>query len=97
MWNLKGMEELGRQPRVTWRLLHMCAWGQKDPDSGLHFKKGMYLMHNFPPGAIDPLFRTCNQNHEHQIIEGKSPGHGARSSLSEVYPWRFCRQLARLL
>ena len=75
----------------------MCAFGLKDPDSGLFYKKGMYLMHNFPEGAISPLFRLCQQDHEHQIIEGSVKGGGSRASVSEVYPARFCRLLARLL
>ena len=54
-------------------------------------------MYNIPDGAISPLFRLCKGNHERQIIEGKTPGHGARSKISEVYPWRFCRHLARLV
>ena len=77
--------------------LNMCAFGLKDPASGLYYKKGMYLMHNFPEGAIAPLFRKCKQDHEHQTIEGSAKGGGSRSSLSEVYPHRFCRLLARLL
>jgi hypothetical protein len=97
MWNLEGMLGLSSRRNVTWQLLHMCAWGLKDPESGLPYKKGMYLMHNLPAGSISPLFRLCKGDHQHQIIEGSSPGHSTRSQISEVYPWRFCRQLARLM
>ena len=96
LWNLACLLRLAQELNVTWDLLNMCAFGLKDPESGLYYKKGMYLMHNFPAGVLSPLFRKCNQDHEHQVIEGSVKGK-SRASISEVYPNRFCRLLARLL
>ena len=59
LWNLACILRLAQESHVTWQLLNMCAFGLKDPTSGLHYRKGMYLMHNFPEGAIAPLFRLC--------------------------------------
>ena len=59
-------------------------------------------MHNFPAGAIDPLFvrcmnRTRPNDHVHQQLQGWSKGHGSRATLAQVYPIRFCNRLASLL
>ena len=96
LWNLACILRLAQELNVTWDLLNMCAFGLKDPESGLYFHKGMYLMHNFPSGVLTPLFRKCKKDHQHQVIEGSVKGQ-SRASISEVYPYRFCRLLARLL
>ena len=36
-------------------------------------------------------------SHIHQQLEGSAPGHGSRTKLAQVYPYRFCSQLIRSL
>ena len=54
------------------------------------------LPHNLPVGVLAPLFVRCDQSHDHQKTEGHA-GSVARTLLSQVYPHRFCRVLARCL
>ena len=96
LWNLACILRLAQERNATWDLLNLCAFGLKDPETGLYYQKGLYLMHNFPAGVLTPLFRKCKQDHEHQVLEGSVEGK-SRASISEVYPQRFCRLLARLL
>ena len=66
IWNLSCMSQLFSDPSVTWGDFHFCAYGLKDPESGLRCLKPTSLMHflrkctNF----------TCSVKHEHQLLEG---------------------------
>ena len=44
IWNLKCMQQLS-DPSVTWGDFHFCAYGLKDPESGLRCLKPTSLMH----------------------------------------------------
>ena len=57
MWTkVPGMVKLSSCEGVTWDTLNMCAYGMQDPVSNLYYLKAVTLMHNFPPGALDPIF-----------------------------------------
>ena len=48
------------------------------------------------------VFKRCPDKaggaaHTHQQLEGSAPGHGSRTKLAQVYPYRFCSQLIRSL
>ena len=48
------------------------------------------------------MFKRCpnklgGASHIHQQLEGSAPGHGSRTKLAQVYPYRFCSQLIRSL
>ena len=74
----------------------------RDPVTGKYYKKGTSLLHNFPPGTLDPIFKTCPNTtlkkiHEHETVEGHAKGHGSRTKLSQIYPYKFCEQLADVM
>ena len=77
--------------------IHMCEYGLKDPASGTAMNKHMSFLHNVPMELFSNVIRRCRREHEHQRIEGASPGHGSRAILSQVYPWSFCSKLAEVL
>ena len=97
------MLKLFSRAGVTWDTLNMCAYGMQDPVSGLYYQKAVTLLHNFPSGAIDPIFVRCPnlekgfEEHQHQKIEKSAPGHGDRAALSQIYPMKFCRRLSKLI
>ena len=69
---------------------------------GKFFKRGTSLLHNFPPGTLDPIFKQCPSTghkkiHEHELVEGYAKGHGSRTQLSQIYPYKFCEKLADLV
>ena len=87
---------------VTHGNLDFCAFGMKDPVSKKFYKKGTSLLHNFEEGTLDPIFEQCPSTaakkvHEHESCEGHAKGHGSRTKLSQIYPYKFCEQLADLL
>ena len=89
---------------VTWDNLHMCAFGMKDPN-GYYYYKPTSLMHNLDPKVIKPVFKRCpnlkqpgdakapSPRHFHQPVEGSASGHGSRTKLAQVYPYKFCQTL----
>ena len=94
---------LAERPGVSHNTLNMCAYGMKDPVSDLYYLKAVTLLHNFPKGSLDPIFRRCpnmetsSHVHDHQKVHQNVAGHGTRASLSQIYPVKFCRKLARLI
>ena len=73
----------------------------KDPN-GYFYYKPTSLLHSFPDGTLDPVFKRCpgklgGASHQHQHLEGSSAGYGSRTKLAQVYPYRFCSQLIRCL
>ena len=49
IWYLNCMQQLFSDPSVTWGNFHFCAYGLKDPESGLRSLKPTSLMHCLPP------------------------------------------------
>ena len=80
----------------------MCAFGMRDPD-GYYYYKPTSLLHNFPDGTLNPIFKRCSNKskkdptHYHQQLEGSAPGYGSRTKLAQVYPYRFCSTLIRCI
>ena len=105
IWFTKVFQDLLKQEGVTYDNLDFCAYGLTDPvATNLYYRKSTSLLHNFPPDVLTPLFKTCpnrtsdsGKHHEHQPVEGAAPGHGPRSKISQVYPYRFCKTFADLL
>ena len=49
--------------------------------------------------VLNPIFRRCSNRycknkHEHEHLEGSAKGHGSRTHLAQVYPYRLCQALA---
>ncbi len=103
IWYTLVMQQLSRQRGVSYGDLDFCAYGLKDPvANNLYYRKSTSLMHNFADGVMNPLWKKCPNTlgkkvHEHQPVEGAAPGHGPRSKLSQIYPYRFCKALADIL
>jgi len=103
LWKLKSYVDLLSRDDVSYGQLDMCAYGMKDPVSHDYYYKPTCLVHNFPLGALDPVFRRCPNRtsgklkHQHERIEGWCKGHGRRSSLAQVYPYAFCKRLSHCI
>ena len=102
IWYLKCMQQLFSDPSVTWGDLDFCAYGLKDPESGLRSLKPTSLMHCLPSEVMRPIFRRCKSfsssvKHEHQPLEGNAGTFGSRTKLAQVYPYQFCQDLAHIL
>ena len=102
IWYLKCMQQLFSDPSVTWGDFHFCAYGLKDPESGLRSLKPTSLMHCLPSEVMRPIFRRCKNfsssvKHEHQPLEGNAGTFGSRTKLTQVYPYQFCQDLAHIL
>ena len=59
IWYLTCMQQLFSDPSVTWQDFHFCAYGLKDPESGLRSLKPTSLMHCLPSEVMRPIFRRC--------------------------------------
>ena len=98
IWFTKCFQRLLMKHAVTYGTLDMCAFGMKDPN-GYYYYKPTSLLHNFPDGTLDPVFKRCSNKskkdptHYHQPLEGSAPGYGSRTKLAQVYPYRFCSTL----
>ena len=84
IWNLNCMTQFFSDPSVTWGDFHFCAYGLKDPESGLRCLKPTSFMHCLPPEVMRPIFRkctnfTCSVKHEHQPLEGNAGTYGSRT------------------
>ena len=89
-------------PSVTCGDFHFCAYGLKDPESGLRSLKPTSLMHCLPSEVMRPIFRRCKNfsssvKHEHQPLEGNAGSFGSRTKLAQVYPYQFCQDLAHII
>ena len=60
IWYLKCMQQSFSDPSVTWGDFHFCAYGLKDPESGLRSLKPTSLMHCLPSEVMRPIFRRGN-------------------------------------
>ena len=93
---------------VTWDTLNMCAFGMRDPN-GYYYYKPTSLMHNLDPKVMKPVFKRCpnlkkpgdvkapKPRHYHEPLEGSASGHGSRTKLAQIYPYRFCQTLVDAL
>ena len=102
MWWQYVFRRIIDHPQVCWGTLDMCAFGMKAPNSPYYYKPTS-LLHSFPDGTLDPVFKRCpgknlgGASHIHQPLEGSAPGFGSRTKLAQVYPYRFCSTLIRSL
>lgn len=107
MWYTQVIQYLLKNPTVGYDTLDMCAFGMRDPN-GYYYYKPTSLLHSMGPDVLTPVFRRCpnklggaghghRTQHVHQPIEGHSPGHGSRTKLAQIYPYRFCSTLIRSL
>ena len=102
IWFTKHFQRLLMKHTVTYGTLDMCAFGMRDPN-GYYYYKPTSLLHNFPEGVLNPVFKRCNSKskndpkHYHQPLEGSAPGYGSRTKLAQVYPYRFCSTLIRCI
>ena len=100
IWFTKCFQRLLMKHAVTYGTLDMCAFGMRDPN-GYYYYKPTSLLHNFPDGTLNPIFKRCSNKtsdknwHTHQPLEGSAPGFGSRTKLAQVYPYRFCSTLIR--
>ena len=46
---------------VTYGTLDMCAFGMRDPN-GYYYYTPTSLLHNFPDGILNPIFKRCSNN-----------------------------------
>ncbi|MCP4800412.1 MAG: hypothetical protein GY893_10740, partial [bacterium] len=74
----------------------------RDPLSNDYYYKPTSLLHNFPDGTLNPIFKRCPNKtgkrvHNHEQVEGWAKGYGQRSKLSQVYPYKFCSAMAELM
>ena len=98
IWNLPKMLQLAEQIGVTWNILDQCMYGLHDPVSGLPHLKPTCLMHNLMPSLMIPCFRRCERKHQHEQLQGSSPGSvGHRTAAAQVYPKRLCQTIARAI
>ena len=101
LWWQYVFRRIIEHPQGTYGNLAMCAYGMKDPN-GYYYYKPTSLLHSFPDGTLDPVFKRCpnklgGASHTHQQLEGSAPGHGSRTKPAQVYPYRFCSQIIRSL
>ena len=68
---------------------HGCAWGMRDPDSGLLIRKAWRIMH--PEQELDRQLQghVCSHDHPHQELLG-----GVKVAQSARYPKRMAQWLA---
>ncbi len=99
IWKVKEFCDLATMTNVVWNTVDMCRHGMKDPLSKLPYKKSLCLLNNFPEGSLDPVFLRCRKkdghayHHKHERVEGYCKGYGRRSTISQVYPFPFCKSL----
>ena len=60
IWFTKHFQRLLTKHAVTYGTLDMCAFGMKDPN-GYYYYKPTSLLHNFPEGVLNPVFKRCNR------------------------------------
>ena len=97
LWTQKDLLELCESSNVTWGVTDMCMHGLADPKTNDRYHKSVCLMHNFPTGIFDPVFKRCDNSHNHQVVIGRLPDNTPRSIMSQIYPWRFCRLISKLI
>ena len=102
IWYAHCTQQLFSDPSVTWGDFHFCAYGLKDPESGLRSLKPTSLMRCLPPKVTRPIFRKCKNftssvKKQHQPLEGNAGTFGSRTKLAQVYPYQLCQDFARII
>eukprot|EP00972_Heterocapsa_arctica_P061260 9032824-Heterocapsa_arctica.AAC.1 len=69
----------------------MCAYGLKDPVTGLPHKKTTKLASN-NAAVIEHLCGRCERTQPHQRLEGSTKA-GRRTSLAGRYTEKFCQAI----
>eukprot|EP00435_Cladocopium_sp_Y103_P034072 s2488_g8.t1 len=79
----------------------LCNAGElRDPINHKLIRKGLHIMTSSQKMHEGLHSLKCTKDHEHQVIEGSTQWHGrtvARSEMSEVYPRKFGRLVAKIL
>ena len=65
IWSTEAFAKVAQMKGVQRATIHMCAYGLKDPASGIAMKKPMSLLHNIPSDIFAPLIQRCRTYHEH--------------------------------
>ncbi len=90
-WDLDIMKAMIDMANMECVETNLCAWGARDPGSGLLYQKAMRFASTF---NMKPLARTCPKSHAHQVVEGvvsRGPLKGrSRSAISGQYPMPLC-------
>ena len=90
-WDLDIVQDMVLSADMDSVVMDLCAWGAKDPVSGRYYQKSMKFACTF---SMQPLARTCPQDHEHEPVQGtirEGPFKGRhRSALSGRYPVPLC-------
>ena len=96
-WSLDIVQDVIHASKMSYVDTDLCAWGAKDPCSGKFYHKTIRLACTF---NVESLMRRCQQDHEHEIVQGKlkgSPFKGrTRSAISGQYPLPLCDAWASL-
>eukprot|EP00435_Cladocopium_sp_Y103_P018074 s4573_g4.t1 len=81
--------------------IDLCTAGElKDPENGKLIKKALTIMTTSQHMVQSLQGLRCNQQHEHQVIEGQVKVNGQnmnRSTFTEHYPRKFARRLAYIM
>ena len=59
IWFTKCFQRLLMKHAVTYGTLDICAFGMRDPN-GYYYYKPKSLLHNFPDGVLNPIFKRCS-------------------------------------
>ena len=100
IWMTKQFQEINQIEGTMWRNTDFCMFGMRDPASGKYYHKRVSLLFNCPIAKVERLFRLCistNCKHDHEKVEGHCPGFGRRTTLSQVYPWSFCKAFSECM
>ena len=88
------MQQVVSDPSVTWGDFRFCAYGLKDPESGLRSLKPTSLMRD---RSSEGVIFSSSVKHEHQPLQGNAGTFGSRTKLAQVYLYQFCQDLAHIL
>jgi hypothetical protein len=96
-WSLDIVQDVIHASKMSYVDTDLCAWGAKDPCSGKFYHKTIRLACTF---NVESLMRRCQQDHEHEIVQGKLKGSAfkgrTRSAISGQYPLPLCDAWASL-
>jgi len=68
IWFTKCFQRLLMKHAVTYGTLDMCAFGMRDPN-GYYYYKPTSLLHNFPDGVLNPIFKRCSKKKNPRRIQ----------------------------
>jgi hypothetical protein len=102
LWFIKDINALLGGANFTWDTVHMCAYGAKDPLTGVPYHRPTSLLHNMPVDLAAKLFKKCSNgmphkhHHHHEPLVGSIRGCGLRTEIAKIYPYNFCQVLTRI-